>query len=69
LLLLIGSALAHGVSARRRELGIRIALGASSRAVAELVAGQVIGLTVVGLSIGLPGRLCRRVTSRFGSSS
>jgi putative ABC transport system permease protein len=67
LLLLIGSALAvafsatgiygalaHWVSARRRELGIRIALGASSRAVAELVAGQVIGLTVVGVSIGLP---------------
>jgi putative ABC transport system permease protein len=67
LLLLIGSVLAiafsatgiygvlaHWVSARRRELGIRIALGASGSAVAELVAGQVFTVTVVGLCIGLP---------------
>ena len=67
LLLLIGSGLAiavsaagiygvlaHWVCARRRELGIRIALGASGSAVARLVAGQVLALTVIGLCIGLP---------------
>jgi ABC-type antimicrobial peptide transport system permease subunit len=50
----IYGALAHWVSARRRELGIRIALGASGSAIAELVAGQVLMLAVIGLCIGLP---------------
>jgi putative ABC transport system permease protein len=67
LLLLIGGALAisfsatgiygvlaHWVSTRRREFGIRIALGASGRAVANLILKQVLTLTVIGLGIGLP---------------
>jgi predicted lysophospholipase L1 biosynthesis ABC-type transport system permease subunit len=67
LLLLIGGALAigfsatgiygvlaHWVTVRRREFGIRIALGASGTAVAQLILTQVLTLAVIGLSIGLP---------------
>jgi hypothetical protein len=36
-----------------RELGIRLALGASPRSVARLVVGQGARLTVVGLAVGL----------------
>jgi putative ABC transport system permease protein len=46
--------LAHWVSTRRREFGIRIALGASGTAVSRLILTQVLTLTIVGLSIGLP---------------
>jgi putative ABC transport system permease protein len=50
----IYGALAHWVSTRRREFGIRIALGASGVSVAQLVLMQVLTLTVIGLSVGLP---------------
>ncbi|HEV2982985.1 MAG TPA: ABC transporter permease [Vicinamibacterales bacterium] len=50
----IYGALAHWVSAQRREFGIRIALGASGTAVGQLVLKQVLTLTVIGLGIGLP---------------
>jgi putative ABC transport system permease protein len=42
------------VSTRRRELGIRIALGASGASVGQLVLTQVLTLALIGLSIGLP---------------
>jgi len=50
----IYGALAHWVSARHREFGIRIALGASAAAVSRLILTQVLTLTGVGLGVGLP---------------
>ncbi|HVS63450.1 MAG TPA: ABC transporter permease [Thermoanaerobaculia bacterium] len=47
--------LAHWVSRRRREMGIRQALGADSRALARLVVGQSMGAVVAGATIGLLG--------------
>jgi putative ABC transport system permease protein len=45
--------IAYGVHQRRRELGIRIALGAPGQRVARLVLGQGMVLTIVGACIGL----------------
>jgi len=50
----IYGALAQWVSARRREFGIRIALGASGTVVGRLVLTQVLTLTLIGVGIGLP---------------
>jgi len=46
---------AYGVAVRRRELGVRQALGASPRAVAALVSGEVARLLGAGLLLGLAG--------------
>jgi predicted permease len=45
--------LTHAVAGRTREIGVRIALGATSGGVARLVAAQGIRLIVVGLAAGL----------------
>ena len=45
------------VSARTREMGIRIALGAEQTRVQRLVVGEGIGLVSVGAGIGLAGAL------------
>jgi len=50
----IYGALAHWVASRRREFGIRIALGASGAAIVGLLLTQVLTLVLVGLCIGLP---------------
>jgi putative ABC transport system permease protein len=50
----IYSVLAHWVTTRWREFGIRIALGATAADVARVVVRQAIGLAVVGLLIGIP---------------
>jgi ABC-type antimicrobial peptide transport system permease subunit len=41
------------VAQRTREIGIRLALGASPRSVMRMVIGQVARLTVCGLGLGL----------------
>ena len=55
LLTLVGlyGTLAYGVSRRRRELGIRLALGAQRRQVLALIARQGALIVVTGLAIGL----------------
>ena len=44
--------IAYTVSHRTREIGIRIALGASSKAVTRLVVGDGVRLAVIGLLLG-----------------
>jgi len=60
--LLLGTIGTYGVicfvvQQRRREIGIRIALGAQSGQVAKLIAGQGFKWTAVGLACGLPAAI------------
>jgi predicted permease len=47
--------LAYGVSQRRRELGIRMALGAEARHMVGMVTGHGLKLAAAGLAIGIAG--------------
>ena len=47
--------LSHAVAERRREIGIRMALGARSRDLVSLVVGNGLALTAIGLTLGLAG--------------
>jgi predicted permease len=49
--------LAYAVAQRQREIGIRMALGARPRAIAELVGGQALVLVAIGVVLGLAGAL------------
>ncbi len=44
--------LAYAVTSRRREIGLRMALGASRNAIVRLVVMRGLGVTVAGLSVG-----------------
>jgi putative ABC transport system permease protein len=44
---------AYGVARRTREIGVRLALGASRRSIAELIGRQTLSMTTAGLLIGL----------------
>jgi predicted permease len=57
--------LAYSVSQRRRELGIRMALGAAKPGVLVMVLGRGMKLAALGLAIGLAGAV---VITRLASS-
>jgi putative ABC transport system permease protein len=56
--------LAFDVSQRRREIGIRTAMGASPRRILRLVMGRALGVTAAGLLIGAAAAAL--VAPRFG---
>ncbi len=58
--------MAYGVAQRLHEIGVRVALGASPRAVKNMVLKQTAVLAVPGLAIGIGGSLAlTRLLSRF----
>ena len=57
--------LSYGVTERRRELGIRVALGAASRQITWLVVREGLMLTAAGIAVGIAGAL---IASRALSS-
>jgi ABC-type antimicrobial peptide transport system permease subunit len=49
--------LSHSVQKRTREIGIRVAIGATPAAVSTLVIREALVLVLIGLAIGLPGAI------------
>jgi putative ABC transport system permease protein len=47
--------LQYSVIQRKREMGIRIAIGATSSDIIRLIVGQAVGLAVIGVAIGVAG--------------
>jgi predicted permease len=56
--------LSYAVSQRRRELAVRVAIGAQKRHIAWVVLRQVVAPTVAGLAAGLAGALAAAALTR-----
>lgn len=46
--------LSYSVAQRRREIGLRSALGATRRSILSLVVGEAMMITVIGVMLGMP---------------
>jgi putative ABC transport system permease protein len=58
--------MAHAVSQRTNEIGLRVALGATSRAVLALIARQGLAVVGIGMALGLAASVAlTRVLARF----
>ncbi len=55
--------MAYMVAQRRREFGIRLAVGASPRAIARMVLREGVAIGIAGLALGIP---CAFASSRWG---
>ncbi len=53
----LSGVLAYSVAQRRREIGIRLALGAQRRDILHLIVRQAMGLSQIGIAAGLLGAL------------
>jgi putative ABC transport system permease protein len=51
----VGGAIAYAVGDRRREIGIRMALGAAPGQVVRMVLREALGLVLLGLGLGIAG--------------
>jgi ABC-type antimicrobial peptide transport system permease subunit len=49
--------LSYSVSSRRREMGVRLALGAAPPRIVRVVLGEGLRLTIAGIAIGLVAAL------------
>jgi predicted permease len=60
------SLISYTVSWRTREIGLRLALGANRRQIAQLVLGQSLALALAGSALGIAGAMAAtRLMSRF----
>ena len=60
----IHSAVASAVGRRRREIGIRMALGARPGQVARMVVGETFAIVATGLAVGVPTALIAALAAR-----